>query len=302
MKTIHLIVPILSVLFFAGNVMNAQENKEPENPVFFQVEEMPEFPGGHGALRTFISNNVRYPKVAQENGIQGKVYVTFVVDSDGSITNAKIARGVDPSLDQEALRIVNELPKWQPGKQRGQFVKVSYTVPISFALNGGESAPKQETVAVKFSVNNMNLSGKIDLIEKMRPYLQHGKPETFISKDTGILNFYFSDEKLDDPVFYFVDEMPEFPRGEVSLRQVIANNIKYPLDAMKDSIQGKVYVTFIVSKDGLVKDSRIARGVHHLLDKEALRVVDGLPQWVPGRQRGTEVNVSYTLPINFVLQ
>ena len=71
---------------------------------------------------------------------------------------------------------------------------------------------------------------------------------------------------------------------------------------MKDSIQGKVYVTFIVSKDGSVKDSRIARGVHPLLDKEALRVVDELPQWVPGRQRGIEVNVSYTVPINFVLQ
>ena len=102
--------------------------------IFFIVEEMPEFPGGEQALREFIAKNVEYPKVAQEKGIQGKVYVTFVVTKDGSIANATIARGVDPSLDTEALRVVNGLPKWKPGKQRGQFVNVSYTVPINFKL------------------------------------------------------------------------------------------------------------------------------------------------------------------------
>ncbi|HNU78363.1 MAG TPA: energy transducer TonB, partial [Prolixibacteraceae bacterium] len=74
------------------------------------------------------------PVIAQENGIQGKVYVTFVVDRDGGISDAKVARGVDPSLDKEALRVVNSLPKWKPGKQRGKPVRVSYTVPISFVL------------------------------------------------------------------------------------------------------------------------------------------------------------------------
>jgi protein TonB len=95
---------------------------------------MPEFPGGELALRKFIANAIKYPVIAQENGIQGKVYVNFVVDKDGSITAAKIARGVDSSLDKEALRVVNSLPKWKPGMQRGKPVKVSYTVPISFVL------------------------------------------------------------------------------------------------------------------------------------------------------------------------
>jgi TonB family protein len=105
-----------------------------EEEIFFIVEYMPEFPGGEVALRTFIANNIEYPAIAQENGIQGRVYVTFVVTKDGSVANAKIARGVDPILDKEALRVVNSLPKWQPGKQRGQEVNVSYTVPINFAL------------------------------------------------------------------------------------------------------------------------------------------------------------------------
>ncbi len=102
--------------------------------VFFIVEEMPEFPGGEDALRSFIARSIDYPVIAQENGIQGKVYVTFVVSADGSVKNAKIARGVDPVLDQEALRVVNSLPLWKPGKQRGKDVNVSYTVPISFVL------------------------------------------------------------------------------------------------------------------------------------------------------------------------
>lgn len=105
-----------------------------DEQVFFIVEEMPEFPGGELALRKYIANTIEYPEVAQTNGIQGKVYVTFIVSKDGSVANAKIARGVDPSLDREALRVVNALPKWKAGKQRGESVNVSYTVPINFVL------------------------------------------------------------------------------------------------------------------------------------------------------------------------
>jgi len=115
-------------------VIQQEKEKEEESQVFFIVEDMPEFPGGEAALRRFIANAVKYPVIAQENGIQGKVYVNFVVDQRGNVTNAKIARGVDPSLDKEALRVVNNLPKWKPGMQRGKAVRVSYTVPISFVL------------------------------------------------------------------------------------------------------------------------------------------------------------------------
>lgn len=102
--------------------------------IFFIVEDMPEFPGGEMALRTYIANAVKYPEIAQKKGIQGKVYVTFVVGKDGFVKNTSIARGVDPSLDSEALRVVKNLPKWQPGKQKGVPVNVSYTVPINFQL------------------------------------------------------------------------------------------------------------------------------------------------------------------------
>jgi len=111
-----------------------EEKEKVEEEIFVVVENMPEFPGGELALRKFIASAIKYPTIAQENGIQGKVFVNFVVDRDGSISNAKIARGVDPSIDKEALRVVNTLPKWKPGMQRGKAVRVSYTVPISFQL------------------------------------------------------------------------------------------------------------------------------------------------------------------------
>ena len=123
-----------TVIDVAPVIVAAEEEEEEEAKVFFIVEDMPEFPGGELALRKYIANAIKYPVIAQENGIQGKVYVTFVVDKDGGISDARIARGVDPSLDKEALRVVNTLPKWKPGMQRGKPVRVSYTVPINFVL------------------------------------------------------------------------------------------------------------------------------------------------------------------------
>ena len=110
------------------------QQKNGEQQVYVEVDEMPEFPGGEFELRTYLAKAIVYPTVAKGNGIQGKVFVTFVINQDGSVSNAKIARGVDVSLDAEALRIVSTLPKWKPGRQRGVPVRVSYTTPISFKL------------------------------------------------------------------------------------------------------------------------------------------------------------------------
>lgn len=111
-----------------------QDKEEEETQVFYIVEEMPEFPGGELALRKFLTNAIKYPVIAQENGIQGKVYVSFVVGKDGRVSDARVVRSVDSSLDKEALRVINSLPLWKPGKQRGKPVRVAFSVPISFVL------------------------------------------------------------------------------------------------------------------------------------------------------------------------
>ncbi|MDE6171875.1 MAG: energy transducer TonB, partial [Bacteroides sp.] len=111
------------------------EEEPEEQEIFEVVEQMPEFPnGGLQGLMQFLSKNIKYPTIAQENGTQGRVTVQFVVNKDGSIVDAKVIRGVDPYLDKEALRVIGTMPKWKPGMQRGKPVRVKYTVPVMFRL------------------------------------------------------------------------------------------------------------------------------------------------------------------------
>ena len=124
-----------------GEVLKAKEviaqpepPKEEETKVFDVVEEMPQFPGGPNALFEYLNKNIKYPVVAEENGVQGRVIVTFVVERDGSITDVKVVKSVDPSLDKEASRVVKGMPHWIPGKQNGSAVRVKYTVPVTFRL------------------------------------------------------------------------------------------------------------------------------------------------------------------------
>lgn len=125
----------------AGEVLKAKEviaqpepPKEEETKVFDVVEQMPTFPGGTGALMQYLSSNIRYPAVAEENGVQGRVILQFVVEKDGSITDVKVLKSVDPSLDKEAIRVTKSMPKWIPGKQNGSAVRVKYTLPVVFRL------------------------------------------------------------------------------------------------------------------------------------------------------------------------
>jgi len=125
----------LGDVYLVKSAKTDDELFNPNEPVFYVTEEMPEFPGGEQALQMYISSSVEYPELAQEKDIQGRVYVSFVVTKYGTVANAKIARGVDPALDKEALRVVSSLPQWKPARQHGQAVNVQYTVPINFSLD-----------------------------------------------------------------------------------------------------------------------------------------------------------------------
>lgn len=117
-------------------VIDIEEEPEPIIEVVFDVvEEMPEFVGGIEKLYEYLSKNINYPELAKENGIQGKIFIQFVVWKDGSIRNVKVVKGVHNTLDKEALRVVNEMPKWKPGKQRGKNVNAKFTLPIKFKIS-----------------------------------------------------------------------------------------------------------------------------------------------------------------------
>lgn len=217
--------------------------------IYYSVEEMPQF--RDGTVGSWIGQHLKYPPEAMERNIQGNVYVQFVVEKDGSISNIRIARGPDSLLNNETLRVMRLMPAWKPGKQKGECVRVGYTFPISFTLND----PKpQEPVQTRSSGG--------DVYDK-------------------------------------VDELPVFSKGQPQMW--IARNVRYPVQAMERGIQGKVYVQFVIEKDGSVSNIELLRGVHLLLNQEALQVVRTMPKWKPGKIKGEPVRCSYTLPIFFQL-
>ena len=126
---------LLFIFLFCSLSVSAQSNSTSRSErIFDVVEEMPMFPGGNAALMEFLANTIKYPVVAEENGIQGRVVLTFAVEPDGSLTGIKVVRGVDIALDKEAIRVVKCMPKWIPGKVGGQPVAVKYTLPVTFNL------------------------------------------------------------------------------------------------------------------------------------------------------------------------
>lgn len=119
---------------FVAPVVEEEEEEESAQQIFTVVEKQPEFPGGTAELFKYLSKAIKYPVIAQENGIQGRVVCSFVVNRDGSIVDIQVMRGVDPSLDKEAVRVISEMPKWEPGEQRGKPVRVRFILPVQFRL------------------------------------------------------------------------------------------------------------------------------------------------------------------------
>ena len=253
--------------------MSPQISTDPSDLVFTVVEVMPEFPGGQGALLQFLAKSIKYPVIAQQNGIQGRVTCSFVVGKDGVIRNIEVIRGVDPSLDLEATRVISMMPKWKPGMQKGKEVSVKYTVPVTFRLQGKEDN-KPTPLPAGEGDNEITVVG-------------YGEQK---SADTS------------GQVFAIVEKMPQFPGGEKAINEFILKTLQYPVIAQENGIQGKVVCSFIINQDGSVTDAEVISGVDPSLDREALRIVSAMPKWTPGTQRGKAVRVKYTMPVTFTLQ
>ena len=253
--------------------MSPQISTDPSDLVFTVVEVMPEFPGGQGALLQFLAKSIKYPVIAQQNGIQGRVTCSFVVGKDGVIRNIEVIRGVDPSLDLEATRVISMMPKWKPGMQKGKEVSVKYTVPVTFRLQGKEDN-KPTPLPAGEGDNEITVVG-------------YGEQK---SADTS------------GQVFAIVEKMPQFPGGEKAINEFISKTLQYPVIAQENGIQGKVVCSFIINQDGSVTDAEVISGVDPSLDREALRIVSAMPKWTPGTQRGKAVCVKYTMPVTFTLQ
>lgn len=290
-----LLVPVVFVLLL-GNAVQAspdiadmitipfvndgQQVPQKKGDIYVTVDKMPEFPGGLNAQQRFIGQNLKYPVEAQEKGIEGRVTVRYVVKSTGDISDVVVIRGVHPSLDKEAVRVVKAMPKWIPGKQNGKAVDVYYTLPLIFKISGSKK---------NFS------EGEKD--KDVMVAVGYGTPknEGFTLKEGG------PEPSLDHP-FITVEDMPVFPGGESAMQKFVADNLKYPESAQKAGVQGRVTVRFIVGKTGEISDVRVIRGIDPECDAEAVRMIQSMPKWTPGKQNGIAVPVYFTLPIVYRLK
>lgn len=284
---ILLVIPVLVLLLISFStcavkknstkVVTEVANAEPEP--FVVVEEMPMFPGGDSALLKHIAESVKYPESAKANGIQGRVILRFCITETGTVNKVSVLRGVDPALDAEAIRVVSLLPLFKPGRQGGKAVPVWFMVPITFALNG---------------------KGNKDTM--LPPPPPPPPPPTDASGQENIKVVMESAVSKEPEPFVIVDEMPRFPGGDSLLLKYIVNNTRYPEAAKIQNITGKVILRFCVNKTGNVEQISVLKGVHPLLDAEAVRVASTLPQFKPGKQRGVAVPVWYMVPVQFSLK
>lgn len=310
---------------FVTNAMNIEAINSTllnEDSVYAVVEKMPQFPGGNAARVEFIKQHFQYPDEAQKNHEEGRVIVQFVVNSSGEIKNAKVVKSVSPSLNAEALRLINSFPAWIPGEMNGKKVSVYQVLPVSFKLetelnSNSNWVPNEKTLIVidslkmplGFNIGVLNPE-KIDTGFVLKPFPKEEQKKLIEQygslAENGVILLKSKNIRLTNPVYKISDslkiEMPKFPGGDVELMKYLSHKVRYPVVSMENGVQGQVIVKFIVDSDGKIRNQEIKRSLDDYTDMEALRVVSAMPVWLPGKYEGKPINVEYTLPISFRLQ
>ena len=249
----------------AANAQAAAEAKVAEDGdmPYVKVEKMPTFMGGDlNVFRNWVQSKIQYPKEAMDKGIKGRVVCSFVVEKDGSLTEFDVLQSPDKSLADEVVRILKTSPKWEPGEQRGEKVRVKYTVPIVFSIGNNNVTDASTTKAQAAAEAKVAEDGDM-------PYVK-------------------------------VEKMPTFMGGDLNVfRNWVQSKIQYPKEAMDKGIKGRVVCSFVVEKDGSLTDFDVLQSPDKSLADEVVRILKTSPKWEPGEQRGEKVRVKYTVPIVF---
>ena len=216
--------------------------------IFVDCETQPEFPGGPHSLSYYLKNELHYPKKCRRERIEGRTLVRFTVERNGKVTEAEILKSSgSKQLDKEALKVIKNMPRWQPGMQGDTAVRVKFVMPVKFELKN-----------------------------------------------------YTDTKRNDKDIFPIAEIMPSFPGGADALSEFLVNEIRYPKKCLKARRGGCTVISFLVKKDGRLKNIKVQQSCgFKQLDKEAKRVVKKMPKWWPGIHEDKCVNVMYALPIKF---
>jgi TonB family protein len=292
------------------------------NEVFTVVEQQPEYPGGQEEMSKFLSKNLRYPVDAVEKEQQGKVFLKFVVDTEGEISNIKVLKSAGPGLDEEAVRVVGKMPTWKPAKQNGRKVNAEYVMPIEFILDGKENKEKLILIGgVEKDMSNKLyiLDGEIisekefnsispEKIKSLNVIKGQDAIKMYGEKGkNGVLLITTKKEEVivklkQEEMFKKVDENPSFPGGNKEMNKFISRTMRYPVKAQRENIKGKVFLKFLVQANGDITDIQILKGLGYGLDEEAVRIIKAMPKWIPAKSVSENVNAYYNMPISFVLE
>jgi len=260
---------LVASLFTKQSVVMAQDAPVASSDrVFENPDIVPMFTEGTAAMHNFISSTLSYPADARERDEQGLVVYTFVVEKDGSLSNFNIIHRADPLLNDEALRILQAMLSWRPARHGGEIVRSETYVPMYFRLNKNAVAASGNQTAAP----GTNVYAKTDL--------------DFIENND---------------IYTIVDQMPRYTYGEEDLGKFIAHNMRYPIKAKQDGIEGRILCSFIVGVDGAISNIEVVDGLDPALDNEAIRVLGLMPKWIPGENGGEKVNVKCLLPIDFTI-
>jgi len=251
---------LLVALMGAISSVIAQEDKSKavNNEVFVDdYDVIAQFPGGEKECFKFLSDNIKYPVECMKKGIQGRVIVSFTINTDGSIEEVKTMRSPDPALSKEAERVIAMMPKWKPAMHGDKAVRSRMSIPVNFRLDVNEPA-------------------KTDTIR--------------------------NDSVVNETVFVIREINARFPGGKKECYKWLAANMKYPPICQEKGIQGRVFVSFVVNKDGSITDVKAISSPDPALAQEGERLVRSMPKWAPAMQGNKTVRSKLTIPIVFSLK
>ena len=252
-----------------------------EGEDLYDDETYAEYPGGIDAMMEFFETNLyNLDTTKKDNGLDLTI-VEFFIARDGSTSNVKIRKSVNPAFDKEVIRVIKMMPKWKPATYNGGEARSM----ITLSLN---------TLALTEEKSNTKKSSKCPIITDVTGLFEI---DTF---GEGIPPLLEGDID-EDPIFYPNEVKAEFPGGQKAMMEFLKKNIVYPMAAQEEGISGKVFVRFVVEKDGMINHIEVIKSVHPLLDKEAVRVIKRMPCWAPGKQAEHRIKSSIILPIDFRL-
>lgn len=276
------------------NLIQAKNSKQPGPAQGVSEANAAQFPGGKAALGRYLKKNIKYPAEALKNGITGQAVILVTIDAQGRPGNFKTLQADNPYFEQEALRVLQAMPDWQPAKGNAQPLTLAF--PFQFGLNSNKGLPALKVPAsnTRFALQEaIVVVGYSRFIGEKTVTQSSGAPKPKPTSGT----VYPRDSK----VFAFVEQQPVFPGGNVKMNEFIRENLKYPAEARKSGKEGLVVVQFVVDRNGKISDPRIVKPLGAGTDEEALRVVKLFPDFEPAKQNGKPVEFQYTLPIRFGL-